>query len=88
MEKISIADLQNQPEILFEDVLLCKITTLIPSDSKYLAIFEMQVFRAIVNSKSRVGGGGGDSELSGVTCVQHIPSVEAPAFYFTLLFIK
>lgn len=35
---------------------------LILLDSKYLAIFEMQAFRAVVNSKSR--GWGGDLELS------------------------
>lgn len=41
MEKISAAVLQNQPEILFEDVLLCKVTNPILLQSKYLAISEM-----------------------------------------------
>lgn len=45
MEKISIAVLQNQPEIVFEDVLLCKVRNLIVLGSEYLAIFEMQDFR-------------------------------------------
>lgn len=45
MEKISIAVLQNKTEILFEDVSLGRITNLILLDSKYLVIFDMQVFR-------------------------------------------
>lgn len=55
MEKISIAVLQDQPEI-FEDVLPCKIMNLILLDSKYLAIFEMWGFKDVLNSK-RWGGG-------------------------------
>lgn len=39
MAKISIALLQNQLGILFEDVLLCKIMNLLFLVSKYLAIF-------------------------------------------------
>lgn len=56
MEKISIAVLQNKTEILFEDVLLGRIMNLIPSDSKYLVIFGMQVFRDALNSKGGEGG--------------------------------
>lgn len=56
MEKISIAVLQNKTEILFEDVLLGRITNLIPLDSKYLVIFGMQVFRDALNSKGGEGG--------------------------------
>ena len=65
MEKISIAVLQNETEILFEDALLCKITNFILLDSKYLVIFDMQVFRDVLNSKGRVGF----NIIRGVTCV-------------------
>lgn len=62
MEKISIAVLQDVPEISFEDVWLSKGTNPILVDSKYLAIFERQGFflgKLFYSLK-----GGGDSAWS------------------------
>lgn len=84
MEKISIAVLQNQPG-MFEDVLLCKIMNVIFLDSKYLAVFENAGFRECLKFQKR----GWFNIIRSVTCVQHTPSAQAPAFfYFALLFIK
>lgn len=83
MEKISIAVLQNAPEILFEDVWLSKVTNPILLDSKYLAIFK----RPVLGRMFSIPKGGGYSAWSEMGRVA-AQSVEAPVWYFAFLCMK
>ena len=72
MEKISIAVLQNETGILFDDVLLCKIMSLILLESKYLVIFEMRIFRDVLNAGGGVGWESALSEVLHVFRILHL----------------
>lgn len=84
MEKISIAVLQNETGILFDDVLLCKIMSLILLESKYLVIFEMRIFRDVLNAR---GGVGWESALSEVLHVFRILHLQRHLFFTSSYFL-